>query len=147
MDRLLRHFRRPSHHDECVGDSPGRELVDPLMFEDKTFHGRAHHHDEGMLSEIKCDKKKFQVNLNVQDFQPDEINVRTMGKFVIIEGNQEERQNVHSFTRRNFVRRYLLPENVLPEEVLYSLSPSGVLKIEAPRGGRMRELMGIEQML
>lgn len=149
MYRLQRNCRRPPHAYECIGNSHGSDSpVAPLApFEDDSFHHHAHRHGNGILSEVKCDKNKFEVNLDMQPFQPGEINVKTVGKFVVVEGNHEERQNVHSFTSRHFVRRYLLPENAMPEEVEYNLSPDGILKIEVARGGVMKELMGTEHAL
>jgi len=83
----------------------------------------------------------------MQEFHPGEISVKTMGKFVVIEGNHEERQSVHSFISRHFVRRYLLPDNAMPEEVQYNLTSDGILKIEVARGGMMKDLVGTEHAL
>jgi len=144
MSNYLPNYRRPPHYYERICTSPGCHpaMGSPTLFENDTFHRRAHRHDEEILSEIKCDKNKFEVNLDMQEFHPGEISVKTMGKFVVIEGNHEERQAVHSFISRHFVRRYLLPDNAMPEEVQYNLTSDGILKIEVARGGVMKELVG-----
>lgn len=67
--------------------------------------------------------------MDVQQFAPDEINVKTVGKFVVVEAKHDERQDEHGYIQRHFVRRYALPENVEPNDVVSSLSSDGVLTI------------------
>lgn len=84
-------------------------------------------------STIKSDKDKFQINLDVQHFAPDEIAVKTADNFVIIEGKHEEKQDEHGYISRQFKRRYALPEGCKPESVESRLSADGVLSIVAPK--------------
>ncbi|KAI5639996.1 hsp20/alpha crystallin family domain-containing protein [Phthorimaea operculella] len=84
-------------------------------------------------SNIKCDKDKFQVNLDVQHFKPEEISVKTADGFVVIEGKHEEKKDEHGFVSRHFVRKYALPEGCQVENVESKLSSDGVLTITAPR--------------
>uniref|UniRef100_S4P4G2 Heat Shock Protein 20.4 n=1 Tax=Pararge aegeria TaxID=116150 RepID=S4P4G2_9NEOP len=84
-------------------------------------------------SSIKTDAKKFQVNLDVQHFAPEDINVKTVDGYVVVEGKHEEKQDKHGLISRQFVRRYALPEGTLPETVESKLSSDGVLTITAPR--------------
>lgn len=84
-------------------------------------------------STIKSDKDKFQVNLDVQHFAPEEISVKTADGFVIVEGKHEEKQDEHGFISRQFSRRYALPEGCNPDNVESRLSSDGVLSIIAPK--------------
>ncbi|XP_041984167.1 protein lethal(2)essential for life-like [Aricia agestis] len=84
-------------------------------------------------STIKADKDKFQVNLDVQHFAPEEITVKTADGYVIIEGKHEEKQDEHGYISRQFTRRYALPEGCNPDTVESKLSSDGVLSIIAPR--------------
>jgi len=85
------------------------------------------------LSEIATDPKKFQVMLDVNQFTPDEINVKTIDNCVLVLGKHEEKLDEHGYVAREFQRRYILPDNVVPESVTSSLSHDGILTIEAPR--------------
>lgn len=76
---------------------------------------------------------KNKVKLDVQQFTPEEITVKTVNTTVVIEGKHEEKQDEHGFVSRHFVRKYILPEDVKPESVLCNLSSDGVLSISAPR--------------
>lgn len=87
----------------------------------------------GGTSTVKADKDKFQVVLDVQQFKPDEISVKVVDKFVVVEGKHEEKQDEHGWISRQFTRRYLIPEQCNVDEVTSSLSSDGVLSITAPR--------------
>ncbi|XP_056637888.1 protein lethal(2)essential for life-like [Diorhabda carinulata] len=84
-------------------------------------------------STITQDKDKFQVILDVQQFTPSEITVKTNGNSIIVEGKHEEKQDEHGFIMRHFVRRYVLPETHDAEGVISSLSSDGVLTVSAPK--------------
>lgn len=60
-------------------------------------------------STINVDNDKFQVILDVQQFKPDEITVKTSDKYIVVEGKHEEKQDEHGYISRHFVRRYMLP--------------------------------------
>ncbi|CAH3954854.1 protein lethal(2)essential for life-like [Pieris brassicae] len=84
-------------------------------------------------TKISSDSEKFQVNVDVQHFAPDEISVKVANKHVTIEGKHEEKQDEHGYVSRQFIRRYPLPEGCLPDTVQSKLSSDGVLTITAPK--------------
>lgn len=86
-----------------------------------------------MGSNIKSDKEKFQVNLDVQHFSPEEISVKTADGYIVVEGKHEEKKDQHGYISRQFTRRYALPEGCLPETVESRLSSDGVLSVTAPK--------------
>lgn len=83
-------------------------------------------------STIKEDKNKFQVNLDVQHFAPEEISVKTVDGFIVIEAKHEEKRDDHGYISRSFSRRYPLPEGIEADMVTSRLSSDGVLSITAP---------------
>jgi len=85
-------------------------------------------------STIIADKDKFEVNLDVQQFAPEEITVKVSGKNTItVEGKHEEKQDEHGFVSRHFIRKYTLPEGHDINNIVSNLSSDGVLSITAPR--------------
>ncbi|XP_041984203.1 protein lethal(2)essential for life-like [Aricia agestis] len=84
-------------------------------------------------SNIKNDKDKFQVNLDVQHFTPEEISVKTADGYIVVEAKHEEKKDQHGYISRQFTRRYALPEGCTPETVESRLSSDGVLTVTAPR--------------
>jgi len=89
------------------------------------------HHLSG-VSNIKHGKDGFKVNLDVQQFKPEEINVKVVDNAIVVEGKHEEREDDHGFISRSFTRRYKLPKDVDVDAVSSSLSSDGVLQIMAP---------------
>lgn len=84
-------------------------------------------------STIKADKDKFQVNLDVKHFAPEEISVKTADGYIVVEGKHEEKKDEHGYVSRQFSRRYALPEGCDPATVESKLSSDGVLSVVAPR--------------
>uniref|UniRef100_A0A182NJW2 SHSP domain-containing protein n=1 Tax=Anopheles dirus TaxID=7168 RepID=A0A182NJW2_9DIPT len=76
---------------------------------------------------------RLQISLDVQQFTPHEITVKTVNNSVVVEGKHEERQDEHGYISRHFVRRYVLPDDHDPKDVISSLSSDGVLTIVAPK--------------
>lgn len=109
--------------------------VNPLMSWDyyRPWRLNADQSHNQVGSTIKRDKNKFQINLDVQHFAPEEITVKTVDGYVMIEGKHEEKKDEHGFISRQFTRRYMLPEGCNPELVQSKLSSDGVLSIIAPR--------------
>ncbi|XP_078278237.1 heat shock protein beta-1 [Rhinoraja longicauda] len=83
------------------------------------------------ISEIKVTSDKWRINLDVNHFAPEEITVKTKDGYVEINGKHEERQDEHGFVSRCFTRKYLLPQGIEPGIVSSTLSPTGVLTVEA----------------
>ena len=90
-------------------------------------------------STITCDKDKFQVNLDVQHFSPEEIKVKINDDVVTVEGEHEEKRDEHGFVSRKFVRKYVVPEGHDVDKVESRLSSDGVLTITAPKLGETKE--------
>ncbi|KAJ8928561.1 hypothetical protein NQ314_018879 [Rhamnusium bicolor] len=84
-------------------------------------------------STVSFDKDKFQANLDVQQFKPEEISVKFTGdNSITVEGKHEEKQDDHGYISRHFVRRYVLPKNCDTSRIQSKLSSDGVLIITAP---------------
>lgn len=85
-------------------------------------------------STVKVDKDTFQVNLDVQQFSPEEITVKVTGENTItIEGKHEEKQDEHGFISRHFIRKYIVPKGHDVNQAVSNLSSDGVLTITAPK--------------
>ncbi|XP_068121476.1 heat shock protein beta-1 [Hyperolius riggenbachi] len=84
------------------------------------------------ISEIRHTSDSWKVSLDVNHFSPEEIVVKTRDGLVEITGKHEEKQDEHGFISRCFTRKYTLPPGVDISAVTSSLSPDGVLTVEAP---------------
>ncbi|XP_053686975.1 protein lethal(2)essential for life-like [Sabethes cyaneus] len=84
-------------------------------------------------STVSVGGDKFQINLDVQQFSPNEISVKATDNSILVEGKHEEKQDEHGYISRHFVRRYMLPDGHDPEAIVSSLSSDGILTITAPK--------------
>ncbi|XP_053686976.1 protein lethal(2)essential for life-like [Sabethes cyaneus] len=84
-------------------------------------------------STVSVGGDKFQINLDVQQFSPNEISVKATDNSILVEGKHEEKQDEHGYISRHFVRRYMLPDGHDPEAIASSLSSDGILTITAPK--------------
>lgn len=76
----------------------------------------------------------FELKLDVQNFKPEEITVKTVDNSIVIEAKHEEKKTSESsFISRQFTRRYDLPKGFKPENVVSTLSSNGVLSIKCPK--------------
>jgi len=82
---------------------------------------------------IQSDLDNFKVLVDVKQFKPEELSVRSTDNFVIIEGKHEEKEDSHGFISRHFTRKYDLPKGVKADDVQCNMTASGILEIKAPK--------------
>lgn len=82
---------------------------------------------------VRLDKNKFQVNLDVHQFKPEEIEVKVIDKFITVDAHHEEQQDEHGWISRKFQRKYLIPDDCDPALIKSALSSDGVLTLTAPK--------------
>lgn len=87
----------------------------------------------GGSTTIERDYDKYQVIVDVRQFAPEEITVRTDDKYVTVEGKHDDRKDRHGYVSRQFLRRYMLPKGYDIGHVKPSLSSDGILTITAPK--------------
>uniref|UniRef100_A0A8C6V139 Heat shock protein b8 n=1 Tax=Neogobius melanostomus TaxID=47308 RepID=A0A8C6V139_9GOBI len=73
----------------------------------------------------------WKVCVNVHSFKPEELHVKTKDGFVEVSGKHEEKQDEGGIVTKNFTKKIQIPIDVDPVTVFASLSPEGVMIIEA----------------
>nr|QIB84797.1 HSP23.1 [Nilaparvata lugens] len=127
------HFGLGLLNDDLLRRQPSYSLMSVPLNSGYLRPWRHQHSGDSGVSTIEADKHNFKVNLDVQQFKPEEISVKLTGNDLIIEGKHEERQDKHGFVSRQFTRRYTLPENVDLEKLESKLSSDGILSLVAPK--------------
>ncbi|XP_018321197.1 protein lethal(2)essential for life-like [Agrilus planipennis] len=74
----------------------------------------------------------LRVQLDVQQFQPNEINVKVENRVLIVEGQHNEKEDGQGYVSRHFIRKYDIPENSDTNRIECTLSTDGILLIEMP---------------
>jgi len=98
-----------------------------LMDEFKTHLGTTNE-----VKTIEDNAKQLVLGVNCEQFKPEEIKVSIKDNFLEIAAQHEEKTE-HSFVKREFSRKFLLPESALQDKMNCSLNSSGVLKITIPK--------------
>lgn len=88
---------------------------------------------ESGVSRLSDDKNEFKINLDVQQFKPEELKVTVDNGYLVVDGKHEERSDEHGFISRHFTRRYKIPEDVDSKALVSKLSSDGVLSLQAPK--------------
>lgn len=106
-----------------------RYRMNPLGYSRNWYQDRESRPEK---TNVEVGKDGFTFSLDVQQFTPSEITVKTVDNYVLVEGKHEEKQDDHGFISRQFSRKYLLPKDVCIKDVVSTLSSDGVLTIKAP---------------
>lgn len=100
-----------------------------------TFQPSVHRHPGAYnYSKEEMDRKsnittdEFHVFLDVKEYRPDEITVKTINEMVIVEGKQQKRSS--NEIPRHFVRHFELPEFFDSEDVFSTISDDGILEVQ-----------------
>merc|ERR1739838_1065133 len=73
----------------------------------------------------------FKITLDVKNFDPEDIKVKTVGDVVEIQGRHEEKKDETGVVKRDFTRKYNIPTNVDPLAITSALSQDGILTVSA----------------
>ncbi|KAF8765223.1 alpha-crystallin A chain-like [Argiope bruennichi] len=92
------------------------------------------------ISEVKIDEDGFQVSLDLDDFEPQELKVCTLGRFVEVHGKQEEKRDQYGLVSRELFRQYMVPYNCDINAITASFSADYKLKIKVPKGKKEHEI-------
>lgn len=83
--------------------------------------------------QIISDSEKYQINLFVRRFKPEELKIKVKNRYIIVEGKHKVKENDSKFMANHFVQRFVLPPGTKQEEVTAVLNEKGVLSIMAPK--------------
>lgn len=83
------------------------------------------------FSAVQDSDRKFKVDVDIEDFSPDELSVKTVDKRLVISARREEKLGNRTSTKE-LNREIYLPETVDPYSVKAFFSDNGKLIVEAP---------------
>ncbi|KAM8927674.1 heat shock protein beta-2 [Pelodytes ibericus] len=111
------------------------DLLYPTLYHGYYIRPRINKQTDRGFSEISRNEHKFQVFLDVCQFLPDEVNIRTTDNLLEVTAEHPQKMDRHGFVTRTFKRTYVLPLDVDPFLLKATLSHDGILSITAPRKG------------
>lgn len=116
-------------------DMSPEDLLLPLTLSSMLTQGQRHRRGcpRGQVVAKRDENTGFEVNVDVQQFKPEEITVKVVDNSIVVEAKHEERRDEHGYVSRQFTRRYVLPEDCDLDKVASNLSSDGVLTLFAPK--------------
>lgn len=87
-------------------------------------------HSSSANNKVDNGSKKFTIKLDVEHYEPNEIEVKIVGKDIVITAEHEERTDRLGRVSRRVQRKFELPEDVEAETIVSTMTPQGVLIIE-----------------
>ncbi|XP_073674555.1 alpha-crystallin B chain-like [Garra rufa] len=122
-------------YDQNFGEHlPDSDFFSPFyMFYYRPYFWRFPNWEDSGKSEMKMDKDRFLINLDVKHFSPEELMVKINDAFIEIYGKHDERQDEHGSVAREFYRKYKIPDDVNTGAINAFLSADGVLTVSTPR--------------
>lgn len=81
----------------------------------------------------RFDSKGFTALVDVNNFEPNEISVKTLNHEIIVECKHESRDDGHGSVERHFVRKFSLPNEYDMSSVKSTLTKDGILTLQAPK--------------
>lgn len=85
------------------------------------------------VSRVEYDDHNYKIHVNVQNFSPEELVVKTVDQTVKVDAKHEEKTgDGHTYSTKSFSQSFTLPRGVNPDSISSALSKDGVLTISAP---------------
>jgi len=85
------------------------------------------------VSRVECDEDNYRILVDVHQFSPEDLVIKTVDDAVIVEASHEEKTvDGRSYSNKSFSQSFNLPRGLNPERVTSALSKEGVLTITAP---------------
>ncbi|XP_077260937.1 protein lethal(2)essential for life-like [Temnothorax americanus] len=98
-----------------------------------------------VLSSTNIDDTVFKITLDVKEYNPEEVTVKVVDRWVVVEGKHEATKDDGNAWSRQFVRKYLLPSRAEVDKIKTTLSSNGLLTVTAPLKPKDERVIKIEQ--
>lgn len=112
------------------------DILAPTLYHGYYIRPRINKQLDRGTSEVTLNDHKFQAFLDVCQFTPDEVAVRTVDNLLEVTAQHPQKADRHGFISREFTRTYVLPLDVDPLLVRAMVTHDGILCVEAPRTGK-----------
>eukprot|EP00062_Callorhinchus_milii_P025077 gi/632985663/ref/XP_007909809.1/ PREDICTED: heat shock protein beta-2 [Callorhinchus milii] len=123
-------------YDQNFGEGLSPEdILAPTLYHGYYIRPRINKQLDRGFSALTTKDDKFQILLDVCQFLPDEISIRTIDNLLEVTARHPQKMDSYGFISREFTRTYILPLDVDPLLVHVTLSHDGILCIEAVRKG------------
>merc|ERR1712179_746968 len=137
FDSAFNDMRKGSAFDSALSSTrQGSSMFDssrPSFFDRDERSVFAANSEQNGISRVQYDNDSYKILVNVENYNPEELVIKTVDNTVIVEAKHEEKTpEGRSYSTQSFNQSFTLPRGVNPESVTSALSKEGVLTITAP---------------
>ncbi|KAK2827396.1 hypothetical protein Q7C36_018322 [Tachysurus vachellii] len=126
---MMRHMQEMRHNLEFM-ERIHRRIFDEIDFTSPSAVFKP------ISFQLGKENNRFTITLDTNDFSPEELSVKQVGKKLRVSGKSEKKQDdgkgSYSYRCQEFRQEFDLPDGVKPESVTCSLN-DGQLQIQAPK--------------
>merc|ERR1712051_809193 len=83
--------------------------------------------------EVSASNDKFQIQLELPGFAPEDFSLKTKDDIIIVETVHEAKNEDGSSNSRKFTKEFKMPAGVVTEQLASTYSGAGILTVSAPR--------------
>ena len=116
------------------------EKFNPFHFNQSRLNNSYDTTDNG-LSKVVIDDESYKILVNVKNFNPEDLVIKTVDDCVVVEANHEDKTvDGKNYSSQCFSQSFNLPHGINPESVTSALSKDGILTISAPLNQAMKNI-------
>lgn len=85
--------------------------------------------------ELDIDENKYEIHLNVQEYDKENIKIKTLNNILVVEFQQNQDKNNNSYA----VKKFYIPQWYDIKKAKSSISDDGILTVHVPRSSSIEE--------
>jgi len=113
-------------------DGPRRSLLDSFLSLRDGSSGHRFHSSSSQAACMQLKNGRFSIEVDIQDFDPEDIEIKVEGESIILEGRREIKRGSSSSIRQ-FNQKFALPAGIDISKLATEVTSAGSLVIFAPQ--------------
>merc|ERR1711892_359063 len=117
--------------DRQISDGPRRTLLESILSLRDGSSGHSSHTGSSQSASMQLKNGRFSIEVDIQDFDPEDIDIKVEGGSIILVGRREIKRGTSSSIRQ-FNQKFALPSGIDVSRLATEVTSAGSLVIYAP---------------
>merc|ERR1711892_994043 len=118
--------------DRQISDGPRRTLLESILSLRDGSSGHSSHTGSSQSASMQLKNGRFSIEVDIQDFDPEDIDIKVEGGSIILVGRREIKRGTSSSIRQ-FNQKFALPSGIDASRLATEVTSAGSLVIYAPQ--------------
>merc|ERR1711892_671055 len=118
--------------DRQISDGPRRTLLESILSLRDGSSGHSSHTGSSQSASMQLKNGRFSIEVDIQDFDPEDIDIKVEGGSIILVGRREIKRGTSSSIRQ-FNQKFVLPSGIDVSRLATEVTSGGRLVIYAPQ--------------